>query len=371
MNQQAPLRTPQRPESQVREPEVTKKASTSFSRLVLILTAVGLALAIVATVLVLVMLPTMDRDNPLYDGGGDKPSVEEGGENPSSSGAVSTSPSRSDYAIKNSSDFRGIEDVPTKYAILVDLNSYEAIAGKNADVRICPASMTKVMTVLVVCENLTSLDDRLVITAEVLNDSLKGGGSGLKDLWIEGNEFSVEDLLYLAFMQSDTVACKLLAEYIAGSEEAFTKMMNAKAKEIGMDDTVFSNSTGLSIKGETYYSTCRDVAMMMAYALDNSLANRILTATDRVLKKGYAPINERTTIKPTWLTERLGSAALDTVTVKGGKTGYETEPGYCLVSSAVSNSGDGEYILVTVGGSGVKLAQTIKDVKSIYNTYAD
>lgn len=372
MNRQTPLRTPQRPNPERERMAEKQPPKNPLAKLLMILLLTAAALVIACVITVVIVLATGGDDVDAKDPSGDKNQTEQNDSDKDGRGAVATSPSRASYAIGNASDYRTMSGIATKNAILVDLNSYEAIAGVDPDAEICPASMTKVMTVLVVAEHLTSLDDRLTVTADVLNESLKSGGSGMKDLWIEGNEFSVEDLMYLAHMQSDTVACKLLANYICkGGEAEFTDLMNQKAREIGMTNTVFNNSTGLYVPGQTYRSTCRDVAMLMAYAMDNPLANRILTANSRVLKKEYAPLSERITIKPTWITERLGNATLETVTVKGGKTGYETNPGYCLVSYAESRGGSGRYVLVTVGGSGVKLADTIKDVKTIYNTYAD
>ena len=371
MNQQTPLRTPPKQAPQPSPASAPQQSNTFLARLLLILLAASIAVIIGCVILIGVVLPGRNGDKKEADNSSNLPASGEVGQPDTDRGAVATVPSRTDYDIPKAGTYESIKGVSSKYAILVDLDSYEAIAGKNADTEICPASMTKVMTILVVSERLKSLDDRLTITAEILDDSLSGGGSGLKNLWVEGNEFSVEDLMYLAFMQSDTVACKLLANYVAGNEEEFTRLMNEKAREIGMDDTVFANSTGLSIKGETYHSTCRDIAMLMAYSLENPLAERVLTATDWVLKKRYAPIGERTTIKPTWLTERLGVAELETVTVKGGKTGWEDAPGACLVTYATANEGGGEYILVTVGGDRLSAKKSTADVKQIYSTYVN
>ncbi len=369
MNQQTPLRTPQRPVPRWEEKPTKQEHKNPLAKLLLILFSTAVVLIIASVITVAVLLSKLngtpsDGENPK-----DKPSAEQNGS--SDRGAVPTDPSRSDYSIGNAQGYQTIEGISTKHAILLDLNSYTAIAGKNADTEICPASMTKVMTILVVCERLDSLDDQLSLTADVINESLEGEYSGMKALWTEGNSFSVEDLLYLAFLQSDTVACKTLANYIAGSEKNFVDLMNKKALDIGMKNTVFCNSTGLDLAGQTYHSTCRDMAMLMAYALENPLANRVLTAGNWTLKKAYASLNDRVSIKPTWITRRLGEATLETVTVKGGKTGYETAPGYCLVSYATSNSGNGKYILVTVGGNGLSEADSAKEVKKIYNTYAD
>lgn len=379
MNQQAPLRTPPKPQAKAAAPSVDNRPLVRFLALTLVVSTVMLVLALILGFVALSM-----RENPRDDAPKEPSKENIQSQKPdlpvsTGRGAVATVPSRSDYEISNGSNYDTIDGISTKHALLLDLKSYQAIAGKGADTRVCPASMTKVMTVLVVCENLKSLDDKLAYTAEVIYESQKGDGSGQSALWMEGNEFTVENLLYLAFLQSDTAACKTLANYIAGNEDAFTELMNQKAREIGMDDTVFCNSTGLSVKGKEYYSTCRDIAMLWAYAMDNPLAKRVLTATDWQVEYTNPSLGTRYMLnEATWWSKRVKpyletvkrpiTPILETVTLKSGKTGYETVPKACLVSYATSNNGDGEYVLVVV--SGVDNNTSTKDVIRIYDTYA-
>ncbi len=281
-------------------------------------------------------------------------------------GGVATKPTRDSYVIRDDAEYQKINGINSQYAVLVDLESYRAIAGVNADQRICPASMTKVMTLLVACEHAGDLNKQVAMSETAVTYRNEHGGSGLD--WKGGEKVSVEDLLYLVFLRSDTVASITLAEYIAGSEAAFVDMMNDKVKELGLNNTRFSNSTGLYFEGQEYYSTCRDMAAIMAYALDNSLAKKVMTQTGNWYLPKSSPVSS---IKATWLTDRFGGKdQLDTVTIQAAKTGYEDIPGACLVSYATANSGSGSYVMVVVGGNKLSAQKNTEDVKGIYRDFA-
>ena len=240
--------------------------------------------------------------------------------------------------------------------------------------------MTKVMTLLVACENVTSLTKKLTVTQEAIDYKRSQGGSGLLVDSSLGDAFTIEDLLYILSYDSDTIACLLLAKEVAGSEAAFVDMMNQKATSLGLTATHFTNSTGLH--NEEHYSTCRDMAAIMAYALDNTLARRILLSTEDKAFNAYKGNTDEKVVtyyaSPDWYqvgggSRFKGNVKLNTVTVKGGKTGYTDEAGVCLVTYAESNSTGKCYINVIVGkpkGSGVTESVSTADVKCIYNTYA-
>ena len=221
---------------------------------------------------------------------------------------------------------------------------------KAADAKIYPASITKVMTLIVACERVTDLTAKLEVTQEIAQYAANndGSGAGLK----VGDKYTVEDLLYLISYKSDTIASMLIAEHIAGSHEAFVALMNEKAAAIGMTATHFENCTGLY--HENHYSTCRDIAAMMAYALDNELAYSCLTSFEgRAMK-----------VNP----------SLDTVKVLGGKTGYTDESGFTFVTVAQDKINSSvKYINVMIGkpkGQGYTATLFMNDYKKIYNTYA-
>ena len=265
-------------------------------------------------------------------------------------------------------------------AILVKVTDGALVSTheKAADAMIYPASITKVMTLIVACERVTNADMeevKLEVTAEIAQYAADndGSGAGLK----VGDKYSVEDLLYLIAYKSDTIASMLIAEHIAGSHEAFVSLMNEKALAIGMTGTHFENCTGLY--NSNHYSTCRDIATMMAYALDNELAYSCLTSyKGREMVVGGVDC----TFYAGWYSGRqnqnnLGfkdSASLSTVKVLGGKTGYTDESGFTFVTVAQDkNDSSVKYINVMIGkpkGQGYNASIFMDDYKKIYNTYA-
>lgn len=257
-------------------------------------------------------------------------------------------------------------EIASENVILVELDGYTSIAEKGADDKIYPASMTKVMSLLVVCENLRSLATKFTVTQDIVDYSIRmeGSGIGLK----AGEKLDAQDLLYLTAYQSDTIAVIMLANYIGGSEEGFVKMMNEKAAQLGLKNTRFANCTGLHDPNN--YTTCREMAAIFAYALENPLCKELLTSYE-----GYTvDLGERTiTIYSSWYSGRFEDRPrLDTVTVSGGKTGYIDESGFCLVSYAIRRSDKKEYIQVIVGqpkGSGLTETKSVRDIKYIYNDF--
>lgn len=273
-----------------------------------------------------------------------------------------TAAKRSNYISGTSSNVANISDMcDVDNVILVDLDSYESIAEKMADTKIYPASMTKVMSLLVACENLKSLNTKLTVTKKVVDYAWEMEGSlfGVK----QGDELDTQDLLYLTSYYSDTVAVLMLAEHIAGSEEAFVKLMNDKARALNLDNTHFDNCTGLY--SDDNYTTCREMAAIMAYALENPLCKELLTNIDPY--KFTTNSGSYTLWSPSWYRDRLSSKPkLNTVTVMGGKTGYIDESGYCLVSYAVGASSGNRYIQVVVGDN-----RASENVKYVYNNFAN
>ena len=293
--------------------------------------------------------------------------------NSSGSAPGKTNPTRANYISKSASGFSKVgNQISSNNVILVDLSTYESIAEKGADDIIYPASMTKVMSLLVACEQVKNLNTKLKVTKDVADYAAKMGGSGfLSGKTNLNDELTVKDLLYLTSYYSDTIAIIMLANHIAGSEANFVKLMNNKAAALGLKNTNFANCTGLH--NENNYSTCREIAAIMAYALDNSLCKQLLTSTE--VYKIQTNSNNYTLWTPSWYGEdRFNTKTkLETVTVKGGKTGYIDESGVCLVSYAEGNGNLKRYIQVIVGrpkGSGLTEADSTREVKFVYNTYA-
>jgi len=347
---------------------LNKKTNILLFALLVITAALLLAAVILMTVIMLREtdgLPAPGTDNNKES---DKESESSLQVNADPSKPSPTNPSRTSYIIGTSPEVITIDtEIKSKNTILVELDSYTSIVEKGADVKMYPASMTKVMTLIVACENIKNLDEMLTVTKEIADYAEKndGSGAGLKI----GDSYRAEDLLYLISYQSDTIACHLIANYVAGSEENFVALMNKKATDLGLKGTHFTNCTGLY--NEDHYTTCRDMAAIMAYAMDNELAYSCLSSyRGRSMVVGGVPC----TFYCNWYSGRKRFADnpnLKTSTVIAGKTGYTDESGITLVSVAKGDNGK-TYINVIVGlpaGSGLTEADSTKEVKYIYNTY--
>jgi len=159
-------------------------------------------------------------------------------------------------------------EIKASTAILQDYLSGEILYEKDADLQIYPASMTKIMTSIIAFELIKkkdlSLDDKFIVS----ENAWRLSKSGYSSMFIMiGDEVSVENLLKGIIIASGNDACVALAEGIAGSEEEFAIMMTSKAKEIGMENTNFSNSSG--IDNINNYSTVRDILIMSNYLIKN------------------------------------------------------------------------------------------------------
>ena len=159
-------------------------------------------------------------------------------------------------------------DIKARSAILQDFLSGEILYEKNADQSIYPASMTKIMTSIIAFELLEkgeiSLDDQFIVSEKAWRLSTAGYSSMFI---MVGDEVTVEALLKGIIIASGNDACIALAEGIAGTEEEFAIMMTSKAKEIGMENTNFANSSG--INDPDNYSTVRDIMIMSNYLIKN------------------------------------------------------------------------------------------------------
>ena len=159
-------------------------------------------------------------------------------------------------------------DIKARTAILQDYSSGEILFEKDADSEIYPASMTKIMTSIIAFDLIEkgdlSLDDKFMVS----ENAWRLSQSGYSSMFIMVNdEVSVENLLKGIIIASGNDACVALAEGIAGSEEQFAMLMTLKAKEIGMVNTNFSNSSG--INDPDNYSTVRDILIMSRYLIEN------------------------------------------------------------------------------------------------------
>jgi len=201
-------------------------------------------------------------------------------------------------------------------AVLVDMQSGTVLAEKAPDAKIYPASMTKVMTLLVAAENLPDLDATFTMTQAIIDPIYLAGASMAG--FVDGETVSMRDLLYGAVVPSGAEATEALAQAVAGSEEAFVTMMNEKAAALGMADSHFANPNGLD--DEAHYSTAYDMALLGCAAVNEPTLRR--TASTRT-----AVIGGRTLTNHNKLLSRLDGCV-------GLKTGYTKAAGRTLVSCA-------------------------------------
>jgi D-alanyl-D-alanine endopeptidase (penicillin-binding protein 7) len=208
-------------------------------------------------------------------------------------------------------------DIRSASALVINQSGGEVIFDKQSD-RVQPiASITKLMTAMVVLDAQLPLDDRITITEED-RDLKKGTQSRL---WI-GTELSRREMLHVALMASENRAAAALSRAYPGGREAFIEAMNKKAAELGMWQSEFADSTGLSSDN---VSTARDLAKMVAAAYDYPLIRELSTDTGAIVRSKGRPVqygNSNLLVRGTdW---DIGLS----------KTGYISEAGRCLVMQA-------------------------------------
>ena len=237
-------------------------------------------------------------------------------------------------------------DVVSTYGILIDLNDDHILSSRNARVRICPASMTKILTVLVAAENISEeqLDDTMTITLEFTDYSYSNDLSAVG--FSENETVTVRDLFYGTILPSGGDAAIALATYVAGSEEAFVELMNEKLKELKLSDsTHFTNVAGMY--DEQHYSTVYDMAMILHAAIDNDFCRQVLNAhTYTTSSTEQHP--DGITIS-NWFLRRIEDKDCG-LTVECAKTGFVVQSRNCAASFADDASGHG-YICVTADSS--------------------
>ena len=241
--------------------------------------------------------------------------------------------------------------ISSKSAILMDVASGQILYEKNAHDKLPPASVTKVMTMLLICEALDSgkitLDDNVQI-------SVNAASMGGSQIFLEPGEVQkVDTLLKGIAVASANDGCVAMAEYIGGSVESFVEMMNAKAKELNMKDTHFVNTNGLPV--DNHYTSAHDIALMSRELLKHDVINKYLTTwMDKVVVgKKQATVGLANTNK---LIKHYQGAT-------GVKTGFTQQAKFCLSASA--KRGDTHLVAVTLGAE--TSPERFKDATSLLN----
>ena len=225
-----------------------------------------------------------------------------------------------------------VVDLPVKSAVLMDQGSGTILYAENEDVQLPPASITKVMSLLLVMEAIDS--GKISLTDKVVCSDTAAAYGG-SQIWLKpGEEMTVDDLLKAAAISSANDATVCLAEYVAGSEEAFIGLMNQRAAELGMANTTFRCAAGLDQPG--HLSTAKDVAIMSRALLGHPLILNYSTVWMDSLRGGETQlVNTNRMI-------RFYQGAT------GLKTGTTSGAGSCLAASA---SRDGLGLIAVVMGA--------------------
>ncbi len=236
--------------------------------------------------------------------------------------------------------------------VLIDLATGNTLFDKNGDQQAYPASITKIMTVLLAVEAIeagkAALTDSVTASGDIAADlSEDGSTSGI----VSGETMTLEDLLYCTMLSSANEACNIIAEHISGTKSAFVDLMNARAAELGCTGTHFANTHGLP--NYNHYTTADDMGKIAAEAYSHPLfmeicntVTRTVSATnvspERVLSNTNGLINNDSELYPGYYYQYA----------KGMKTGHTNDAGYCLVSTATQN--DINLLCVVMGGSAIK-----------------
>lgn len=249
----------------------------------------------------------------------------------------------------------------SRSAVLMDLKSGRVIAQKAPDELRSPASLTKMMTVLLTIEAEPDLNT-LVTVPEDIFPALTAAGASMAG-FEPGETVTVQDLLYGAMLPSGAECCETLARQVGGSEENFVALMNEKAEELDMTHTHFMNTTGLT--ESRHYSTANDLAELLRVALQNDIFREIFT-TEQYTSSPTEQHPSGLTFASTLLSQ-LNGHELKNGEILGGKTGYTSAAGLCLASLARVKGR--EYILITLGAPGSHQTEPthIEDAVRIYN----
>ena len=269
------------------------------------------------------------------------------------------------YSVRSTADTVTLgEDYSSSYAVVIDLQNDTIIAERDAQAVINPASMTKVLTLLVAAEHLEDrLDETFTMTIDI-TDYCFVNGCSVVGLDI-GETMTVRDLLYGCILPSGADASLGLAMMTAGSHEAFVELMNEKLEELGLSETAhFTNAVGLY--DENHHCTVYDMAMILKAAMDTPLCREVLDArTHQTLPNEQNPEGE---VLSNWFLRRIEDKDTGDIEVVAGKTGYVVESGNCAVSCGQDPDGN-RYICVTGdAGSGW---QAIYDHVALYKNFCN
>ena len=243
-------------------------------------------------------------------------------------------------------------DTYSKNVVLYNMNEDKIIYEKDSDKKVKIASLTKIMTTIIALENINDIKEETIMPIEAFKDLDGYVTSGFKI----NQTVTYEDLLYGTMLPSAADCANAIALKVSGTIEEFVKLMNLKAQELNMESTHFSNPIGVD---EDNYSTVKDIAILLKYALKNQDFYKIFTTKEYITSTNLKL--ESTII------EKSKPYNLDVSTILGSKTGFTDEAGNCLAS--ISKINGVKYLLVTTNAS-IKNSYHIVDAINIYDYYS-
>lgn len=239
-----------------------------------------------------------------------------------------------------------LKDLSAKSAVLINADTNEIIAGYKYDKQIYPASLTKLLTLLVAAENIEDMDATYKFTSDDIDPLIEENAS--RAGFEADEEVTMKDLLYASILVSGADGTLGLAKGVAGSEENFVELMNLKLTELGLSSSHFVNASGLH--DDDHYSTVQDIAAITKACLDNDTCREVLEASSYTTSKTKQ--HEDGIELSSIFHSRYGGYWIDTdgdgngdADVLGGKTGFTDEALFTL--SSVIEYNDTEYICVT------------------------
>lgn len=257
-------------------------------------------------------------------------------------------------------------EITSKAAFVMDSNSSKVLYTLNPDTRLYPASLTKIMTAIVVFDYVNGNYDDLVtfsynaVTKDIDKNSVTIGASA-------GDQLSVKDCLYSLLLPSANDAANALAEYVAGSINDFTLLMNEKAEDLGLKNTHFVNPSGLH--DDNQYTSASDMAKILQYAMQYPIFLQISSSISyrhAPIRKYKNPENSNNQVLNTNSIMVPGSGYYYN-SITSGKTGHTSLAGYNLAASAKKN--DMSLICVVLGSSKDKIRYD--ETKALFNFYFD
>ena len=255
------------------------------------------------------------------------------------------SPQKKNYFARRTNNTAAIpSDIESRNVIIINTTDNTVVAERNSKARCYPASTTKIMTALVAIENITDMSDTFTMSYAI-TDPLYIEGATVAG-FSSGEVINMTDLLYGTILPSGADACVALAQKLSGSEEKFVELMNKKARELGLKDTHFMNSSGLF--HEDHYTTAEDMAVILRAAMDNSLCRKILSTYQYTT--ACTPQHPEGILLTSTLFSYMYGTEPEGADILGGKTGFVNESGYCIAAFGESDTGK-EYICVTLGGT--------------------